>query len=321
MLDFVLILEVFQKLALQIISQLSDTAKVMCATLATLDIIITMFFNEDAGAEDVFKTLYKKMFVYTFSYMLISNYSDIIDKVFKASIQLGNLATGHGASTSLPVTPGELYGKFLALISPIFAALLLSSGLDKFGIESIPIGIVMMSFGIGIGIILTCLEITITFVKFYLLTAIAILLMPFGAFSKTKDISMKGLHSIFSQAVEVVITVILVNTYSEFSEFSDNIENLVEKPIGLLNVFGVVILFYLLIKKVPQMVSTLLSGSIGDLGITGGASAVAGRSVSGGASRVVGGMNNSSSNEGSGGGLGAYGAAGSPGGNPGLDYK
>lgn len=320
MLDFVMILEIFKALALEIMSQLSDTSKVMCATLATLDIIITMFFNEDAGAEDVFKTLYKKMFGYTFSYMLISNYSEIIDKVFKASVQLANLATGRGALTSLPVTPGELYGKFLLIISPIFGALLLSSGLDKFGIESIPIGIVMMSFGIGIGIIMTCLEITITFVKFYLLTAIAILLMPFGAFAKTKDIAMKGLHSIFSQAVEVLITVILVNKYGEFSIFSDNISDLVEKPVGLLNIFGVVILFYLLIKKVPMMVSTLLSGSIGDLGITGGANAAAGKAVSGGAKTLGAGMGSSSSS-GSGDGLGAYGAAATPSDTKGLDYK
>lgn len=321
MLDFVEILEVFQKLALQIINQLSDTTKVMCATLATLDIIITMFFNKDAGGEDVFETLYKKMFVYTFSYMLISNYSEIVDKVFKASIQLGNLATGYGASTSLPVTPGELYGKFLLLISPIFAGLVLSAGLDMAGIESVPIGIVLMSFGIGIGIILTCLEITITFVKFYLLTAIAILLMPFGAFSKTKDIAMKGLHSIFAQAVEVIITVILVNTYGRFSSFSKDITDLVEKPIGLLNVFGVVLLFYLLIKKVPMMVSTLLSGSIGDLGITGGASAAGAKAMSSGARMVGSGMSGSTSGAGADSGLGAYGAAATPSGVKGLDYK
>ena len=56
-------------------------------------------------------------------------------------------------------------------------------------IESVPTAVLIFTFFLAIGALFIGIEITVSFVKFFIVTATAIILMPFGAFKNTQDIA------------------------------------------------------------------------------------------------------------------------------------
>lgn len=259
----------FKNLSTSIINNLTPTVKSMLYIFLMLDLTLSMLFNEDDGM-GIFITLMKKILLYGFFIWIITKYGYIIKTVLEGFIQLGNLASIGVASKSLETSPGIVFSLIMSKITPIFLAV--SAGalaMDLALIESLPITLFLLGSSLGIVAGLIALEIVIIFIKFYLTTALAFILMPFGVFSKTREVATKGLHSLLSQGVEIMVAVIIINFFNRYIENFLMLDSIDDKnPIGLINNLVIVIFFFLLITRIPIIVSTLLTGSISNLSLT-----------------------------------------------------
>lgn len=259
----------FKNLNTSIINNLSPTVKSMLYIFLMLDLTLSMLFNEDDGL-GIFITLMKKILLYGFFIWIITKYSYIIKTVLEGFVQLGNLASIGVASKYLETSPGVVFSLIMAKITPIF--LTVSAGalaMDLALIESLPITLFLLGSSLGIVAGLIALEIVIIFIKFYLTTALSFVLMPFGVFSKTREVATKGLHSLLSQGIEIMVAVIIINFFNRYIEnflILDSIDD--KNPIGLINNLVIVIFFFMLITRIPIIVSTLLTGSISNLSLT-----------------------------------------------------
>lgn len=284
--DFTIILSEFHNISINIIKNLSQTVGNMMYFLALIDLSLSMLFNKDEDL-NIFYTVFKKILLYGFFIYLLKNYAYIINVFEKGFIQLGNVATGSGRGSSLTFNPGEMFSDTMKmLVVPIIAGGGSSILMDLAGIESLPMIIMLTSFGIALTAGATSLALMFVFIKFYLTSAITIITLAFGVFSKSKDIALKGLIGLFSQGIELTFTVIVFNFITKFYKqyILNSLNGVSGQPIGLLNILIIIIFFFLLVKKIPLMVSTVLSGSISSMGIGNGMSSMAGNALKQGAS-------------------------------------
>lgn len=313
--DFTEIIKEFQNVNVTMVKNLTDTSIRMIYYMIMIDITLTFLFVEEEGL-NVFIKLIRKIFIYGFFIYLIKDFSNIVDILLKGFIQLGNLATLGIPSTELKVSPGAVFSDLSDFIKGILLISGSTVGLDAIpivSIESVPTAVLIFTFFLAIGALFIGIEITVSFVKFFIVTATAIILMPFGAFKNTQDIAIKGIHGLFAQGIEIMFITIILNFYEKYR---NNIFFPADS-IGEIELFTVIyslaimILFVFMMTKIPTFVSTLLSGSISSLGITNTRTA---QSLAGQAAMGVKNMGNTSSNT-----FNAY--ANNTGGTNTLDYK
>lgn len=278
--EFTVIIDEFKNVTEMMIRNYTPYCLNMISICATIDFLLTMMYETD-NLEDVkiFMLFLKKSLCYGFFAYLIGNYEEVVmQQVLAGFIQLGNIGVGIGTASTMMVSPGKLLLMILGLISPFFIGGTLGiMALDKLGVESIPIGVFLLIIGIILFATLTCLEIVITFAKFYLISGMAIILLPFGVFTKTRDIGMKGIHAILAVGIEVMTLTIVVNLCDLFiDKFIGKITLNDKTPLGFIGLFIVIIVLFGLITRVPAFAATLISGSLAGLGMT---SAAAGGSV------------------------------------------
>lgn len=270
--DFTEIIKEFQNVNVTMVKNLTDTSIRMIYYMIMIDITLTFLFIEEEGL-NVFIKLIRKIFIYGFFIYLIKDFSNIVDILLKGFIQLGNLATLGIPSTELKVSPGVVFNDLSEFIKGILLISGSTVGLDAIpivSIESVPTAVLIFTFFLAIGALFIGIEITVSFVKFFIVTATAIILMPFGAFKNTQDIALKGIHGLFAQGIEIMFITIILNFYEKYR---NNIFFPTDS-IGEIELFTVIyslaimILFVFMMTKIPTFVSTLLSGSISSLGIT-----------------------------------------------------
>lgn len=284
--DFVIILLEFKNISLNIIKNLSGTVGNVMYYLAIIDLTLSMLFNKDEDI-NIFYSIFGKILLYGFFIYLLKNYAYIIEIFEKGFIQLGNVATGNGRGTSLTFNPGEIFSDTIQLlVVPIIAGGGASILMDLAGVESLPSVIMFTSFGIVLTAGATSLIIMFVFIKFYLTSAVTILTLSFGVFSKSKDIALKGLIGLLSQGIELTFTVIVFNFITKFYKqyILNGLKGVDGQPVALLNILVIMIFFFMLVKRIPLMVSTVLSGSISSMGVGSGVSSMASNALKQGAS-------------------------------------
>ncbi|MEG9320145.1 type IV secretion system protein [Fusobacterium varium] len=271
--DFTTIIKHFQDINGIMVRNLTDTCIHVIYYMILIDLTLTFLYVEEDGL-NVFIKLMRKIFVYGFFIYMIKNFTQIVDWVLHGFIQLGNLSTNGGIpSTNLLVSPGEMFTDLMTFIFTLLGlggATVALDAIPLVSIESVPTALLIFVFFLGLGALFIGIEITIIFIKFFIVTATSIILMPFGAFKKTQDIAVKGLHALFAQGIEIMFVTIILNFYKKYK---DSLFNFAVPPQGveMLSMFqnlGVMILFIFMVTKIPTFVAALLSGSISSLGIT-----------------------------------------------------
>lgn len=271
--DFTTIIKHFQDINAMMITNLSATSLQMIYYMILIDLTLTFLFVEEEGM-NIFIKIMRKILVYGFFVYMIKNFSEIVDTILHGFIQLGNLATNGGIpSKELLVSPGAMFADLLEFIFSILGIAGTTVALDAIplvSIESVPTAVLIFVFLLAIGALFIGIEITTIFIKFFIVTAAAIILMPFGAFKKTQDIAIKGLHGLFAQGIEIMFVAIILNFYQKYKDtlfgFADPPQDI--EMLGMLQNLGVMMLFVFMVTKIPSFVSTLISGSISSLGMT-----------------------------------------------------
>lgn len=270
--DFEIFIRHFQDVNAMMVKNLTDTSLHMIYYMIMIDITLTFLFVEEEGLNVLVK-LMRKILVYGFFIYLIKDFTDIVDTILHGFIQLGNLAVTGNATKDLLVSPGQVFNDLSGFIKKVLllsSSAVLLDGIPMVSIESVPTAMLIFGFFLALGALFIGIEITVSFIKFFIVTATAIILMPFGAFQKTQDIAMKGLHALFAQGIEIMFMTIILNFYDRYKDSLFNPPDMSKdiEILGFLSTIGTLICLILIMTKIPIFVSTLLSGSISSLGLT-----------------------------------------------------
>lgn len=283
------------------IKNLNPTVMSLLGSFLTIDLVLSFLFDESDGL-NIFIKLMKKILYYGFFIWIIQDYSKIVfEYLMGGAIQLGNVAAGKGASTEISM---DLISKFGLDIGDLVGSFAMGTSallLDLSGIESgttILLGGVM---GYLLFFMMLYVQILVVFVKFYLIAGYAFLLMPFGVFEKTKDITLKALNGLFSQAIEIYVLVVILNLAGDYIDgtFNETVGKALDGydaiKEGIFTKWAILIFLFLLINKAGSIASSLLAGAIASVGIGAEAGARGFNNAMSTGSRLGGNMANNAS--------------------------
>ena len=157
-------------------------------SLMVIDLTLEVLFDE--GEENIFLKLIKKVMLYGIFLTVIKNYYTIVNTYLLGGfIQLGNYISTGNASTTFITSPGGFLSNAMLWIGGIFSLSGLGIiALDKLGIESLPMGLMLSGLWlIGTYIAITC-TVVMCFVRYFIVTSCAILILPFGVLKETSSI-------------------------------------------------------------------------------------------------------------------------------------
>ena len=267
------ILTVTKTFAEAMVKNLNPTVMNLLSSFLIIDLVLSFLFDESESV-DIFMKLIKKILYYGFFIWIIQEYSTVVfEYLMGGAIQLGNVASGKGAATEINVELLEKFGISASDIAGLMAAGAGSIILDIFGVEAMATVMLLASVGYLMFFVMLYVQILVTFVKFYLIAGYAYIIIPFGVFSKTKDIALKALNGLFSQAIEIFVLITILNlaAFIQDTKWSSIINlpmnSLESIKANLFTKFAILIFLYLLINKAGSIASSLLSGAIASIGI------------------------------------------------------
>lgn len=272
-LDAGLLLGTIKQYSEMMIKNLNSTVMSLLMSFMIIDLVLSFLYDESKDM-DIFMKLMKKVLYYSFFVWLIQGYNEIIFKTLMGgAIQLANVASGKGSSTTLDVDMIAQFGADAGDVTAVFGASIGAAFLDWFGVESVATVIMFGAMGYIIFFIMLYVQILTVFAKFYLISAYSYILIPFGVFNKTQDIALKAINGLFSQAIEIFVLVVILNLASEFmiGTFAptmalklDGVQAIKE---NLFTKLAVLTFIFFLINKAGSIASAMLSGAIASLGI------------------------------------------------------
>ena len=255
------------------IKNLNPTVMNLLSSFLIIDLTLSFLFDESEGL-NIFIKLIKKVLYYGFFIWIIQEYGTLIfENLMGGAIQLGNVAAGKGSSTEINVELLEKFGIDASDIAGLMAAGAGSVILDIFGVEAMATVMLLAAVGYLMFFVMLYVQILVTFVKFYLIAGYAYILIPFGVLNKTKDIALKALNGLFSQAIEIFVLIVILNLAVFIQETKWS--SIISLP---------------MINKAGSIASSLLSGAIASIGIGAEAGARGFNNAMSAPGKVAGGM-------------------------------
>ncbi|WP_177161923.1 type IV secretion system protein [uncultured Fusobacterium sp.] len=252
------VFEMFQNNANTLIERLQPTCLKVMFSLMVIDLIIDLLF--DQGDENIFLILIRKVMLYGLFITVVQQYKVIVnDYVLKGFIQLGNYLSLGKLGTSFEFAPTQVISDFLIWVTPLWSAGgIFMAVLDKLGIESIPTGLCLLSlWAIGLYAFITC-TVTMAFVRFFIISSCALLIVPFAVFKETASIGRGILQVLLKQGAKIMLMVMILNFMATSTEFKGDI--------SFTSLTGVIIgalVWYTIIHEVPSLVDEMFGGHLG----------------------------------------------------------
>jgi len=256
---------------------ISGDAKWLLGVLMLIDLLLAVLLNLSDG--DHMKTLISKILRYGLFIWIVVDYKNLTNIVLDSFEMIGLKAGGGAVSTALLSDPSEIAAYGIWVTEPIFefidnlGAIDTLKNLHKIMIAGFTGLIIMLCFFI-IGI-----QIFITYLEFYIVAALALILIPFGVNKHTAFLGEKAIGAVLSFGIKLMvlafiasIAIPLVKTWSLPVDPSN-------KQIFCLLLGSLAITF--LAWHAPGVAAGLLSGSPS---LTGGSAA--GFALAGGAAAV-----------------------------------
>ncbi len=137
-----------------------------------------------------------------------------------------------------------------------------------YGTLNVGMSFIYLSLGFGILLLfgLIAAHIMVIIVGFYVVSLIALLLLPFGAFTPARDMFEKGLQQIICAGVRVCVLILIISTavmiWSQFQVDSFSPSTTIEQPLGL---FFISLVFFILIVRLPNDAAKVVGKISGNL--------------------------------------------------------
>ncbi len=191
-------------------------------------------------------------------FFLISNYTTLLNVLLNGFTQLGFSGLSNKAIATL--FGPDLLWKYGFNSGISLLSLGVQYGSANFGMAGIDL---FMGFGILILFSLIACQIILLVVGFYVVSLLALLLLPFGTFVMTESLFHRSIHGVIKAAVKIFALVLIVGIgvgiWSSMSPAAFTASTTLDQPLGLL---FTTLIITILAWKVPAM----LADAVGEVG-------------------------------------------------------
>lgn len=214
---------------------------------------------------DAVSSLFKKVLVIGAFQFLVSNYVTLVDALRDSFVGIG-LAGQMGSGTlslSQFLDPSALISHGLTVVYPIWERHSASYGLgavlwgDVLGILSIVSTVLILLAFIWMG-----MQIFLISVEFYIVTTLAVIMIPFGLFKPTAFLADRAFGSIFAVCIKLMVLAFVASAALPIVQglaFTSDNPNFNETLTMLIGIGAVA----LIMAKAPMIASGMMSGSAG----------------------------------------------------------
>src|SRR5208283_3172428 len=185
------------------VGNIMGDAKWLLGTLMAIDLILAIIMNLDDG--DHLKTLFNKILKYGFFIWIVVDYRNLVKMVLDSFTMIGLKAGGGGLSLSLLTDPSAISEYGLSVSAPIFNYMNSLGGIDT--IMNLPK--IMISGLTGL-LIIACffivgIQFFITYLEFYIIATVALILIPFGVNRYTSFLGEKAIGAVISFGIKLMV--------------------------------------------------------------------------------------------------------------------
>jgi type IV secretion system protein TrbL len=196
------ILSHFQQIFIGGVGKLEGPALKIFGILLLIDLVLAVLLN--IGEVDNIKLLVKKTLKYGLVYFVILNYGYLLDVIFKGFTWIG-IEAGKGSVLTDPSVltehgfriAGGILNKVPSVVS--FANPVTASQYAVIGF------LVLLCFGI------VAINILVTYLEFYMISILSLMLIPFGSNKYTSFITQKVINAIISLGVKLMVLAFIVS--------------------------------------------------------------------------------------------------------------
>lgn len=244
---------------------LQDPAISLMGLLCGLEIIRSHLFNLEDGNH--LNILIKNAVRFGFFLFFVKNYAVLTEAIVDSFIKVGLLVGGNQIDIATAKNPSLVLNIGADLVKGIFSFIDKEAGsiFDMMG--TFKGAIAILAFGVAcffilLAFIIIALQIFVTFLEFYILSALILILLPWGIFRYTAFIAEKAYGAIVSIGVKImVLTAVLSVTIPLVQSWKGQVPAGVDAWAFCVQVVGGSILVALLTWLAPAKASGLISGS------------------------------------------------------------
>lgn len=185
------------------VGNIMGDAKWLLGTLIILDLVLAIIMNLDD--QDHLKTLIQKILKYGLFIWIVVNYAWLTNVILKSFSMVGLKAGGGGLSIAAFTDPSLISEKGIFIAGPIFAYL---DSLSTLGaLLNLPKMIIMGLAGIAIVLcfFVIGIQIFLTYLEFYIIAAVALILIPFGTFKHTAFLGEKAIGAVIGFGIKLMV--------------------------------------------------------------------------------------------------------------------
>lgn len=178
-------------------------ASTLLGILILIDLILALLLNLDDG--DHIKTLIRKTLKYGVFIGIVLYYRDITNIILEGFKWVGLTAGGGGISEARLSDPSSIAEFGAYITKPIFDHIASFTGMDAmFNLGDILTSLIMGLLIIGCFFIIG-IQIFITYLEFYIVGCLALILVPFGANKYTAFVGEKAIGAVLSFGVKLMV--------------------------------------------------------------------------------------------------------------------
>lgn len=191
--------------------RLMPEALSLLGKLAILELILVATWAWMSDDNVVWTLLLKLCWICGFVF-LVSQWPMLVRVVMESFIQAGLVGAGGVLTMQDFTNPAQIARFGLDVTAVLFAQLSRLSGFAA--IYGLPLMIVdgFVSLGIVIAFFLMAIQVFITFIEFYLVSMLALILVPFGVFRHTTFIAEKGIGTVIAFGIKLMVLAAIMNS-------------------------------------------------------------------------------------------------------------
>jgi len=226
---------------------------------------------------DLLASLLKKVLMIGAFQLLVSGFPWLVYVIQESFVAIG--LAGTGVDSSQYLSPSWFLSTGFDAVGPLWDSLNIKITDSVFGIGMGILVFVLMTFVLLIAYVLMAFQIFLTQLEFYILTTLAVILLPFGLFRPTAFLADKAIGAIFTISIKLMVLVFVASvaipilkdvkvSRPETTEIMVvhglPVEKKVEGPLPLRETFMkamMVLAIALVFRRAPTIASDLVSSS------------------------------------------------------------
>lgn len=197
------ILNNFSDVFINGVGLISGDAKWLLGTLMLIDLLLAILLNLEDG--DHMKTLITKTLKYGLFIFIVGDYRNLANIMLNSFEMVGLKAGGGGLSKSLISDPSNISTCGIWVTQPIFEFI------DKYGKVDVLMNLhkILLAEVSGLAIMLCFfiigIQIFITYLEFYIVATLALILIPFGVNKHTAFLGEKAIGAVLSFGIKLMV--------------------------------------------------------------------------------------------------------------------